>query len=402
MLCCLMFATGLSLALAGSDLGDAGDALQVIIMAGQSNTVGHGYAEGSNLHWNSSSSSCVGFPSSGCNNGDPSRPPPNLNGSLLTPEYSFLRTADKKWTQHKGVWVVFNETSDDCGLPGGFPTPGPNGGYWHGELSVGYGGFHKGLTIYNRTNRTEVGPEIGFGWALGDAYAKTGQQVLIIKTAWGGRTIDGDFRPPSSAAANKTGPPVGPYYTRMVAEVVDALSKLKTFFPSYSGSYELAGFVWHQGWNDACCSRAGVEPGVYEFDLANLIRDLRKDLEAPKMKAIVGTSGMCGFADAHKYPHNNGYQHCGDVCAKLADPVITAQLAVGNAGKYPEFAGNVASVELRGFHFDMEKSPGNQCYHWNNNAQSYWLGGQAMAKAFLALKQNDTTSQRVHHAAGVL
>ena len=59
---------------------------------------------------------------------------------------------------------------------------------------------------------------------------------------------------------------------------------------------------------------------------------------------------------------------------------------MGNAEKYPEFAGNVASVELRGFHFDMEKSPGNQCYHWNNNAQSYWLGGQAMAKAFLALK----------------
>ena len=26
--------------------------LQVIIMAGQSNMVGHGYAEGSNLHWN--------------------------------------------------------------------------------------------------------------------------------------------------------------------------------------------------------------------------------------------------------------------------------------------------------------------------------------------------------------
>jgi hypothetical protein len=383
MLSCLL---AMALSVAAISVASA-KPLQVIIMAGQSNTVGHGYAEGSDLHWNATSSSCVGFPSSGCNNGapwSPGRPPPNLNGSLLTPEFSFLRTG-KQWTQHKGVWVVFNETADDCGLPGGFPTPGPNGGYWHGELSVGYGGFHKGLTIYNRTNRTEVGPEIGFGWALGEAYAKTGEQVLIIKTAWGGKTIDGDFRPPSSAAANKTGPPVGPYYTWMVAEVADALSKLKTFFPTYSGSYELAGFVWHQGWNDACCSRAGTTPGVYEFDLANLIRDLRVDLKAPKMKAIVGTSGMCGFADTEKYPQNNGYQHCGDVCAKLADPVITAQLAVGDASKYPEFAGNVASVELRGFHFDMEQSAGNQCYHWNNNAQSYWLGGQAMARAFLAL-----------------
>lgn len=386
MLRLLLFTTGLSLGLATPPL-------QVIIMAGQSNTVGHGYAEGSDLHWNSSSRMCVGEQSSGCNNGVPfSQMPPNLNGSLLTPEYSFLRTAagkggQNKWTQHQGVWVIFNETADDDGLPSGFPTPGPNGGYWHGELSVGYGGFHKGLTIYNRTNRTEVGPEIGLGWALGDAYAKTGQQVLIIKTAWGGKTIDGDFRPPSSVAANPKGPPVGPYYTRMVAEVADALSKLKTFFPSYSGSYELAGFVWHQGWNDACCSRAGTTPGVYEFDLANLIRDVRKDLKAPKMKAIVGTSGMCGFADYNKYPigDGDGYQHCGDVCSKLAAPIITAQLAVGNSEKYPEFKGNVKSVELRGFHFDMEKSPGDQCYHWNNNAQSYWLMGQAMAKAFLAM-----------------
>ena len=112
-------------------------------------------------------------------------------------------------------------------------------------------------------------------------------------------------------------------------------------------------------------------------------------LQPPKRskgEAIVGTSGMCSFADTKKYPKNKGYQHCGDVCAKLADPIIPAQLAVGNASKYPEFAGNVASVELRGFHFDIENSAGNQCYHWSNNAQSYRLGGQAMAKAFLALK----------------
>lgn len=36
--------------------------LQVIIMAGQSNMVGHGYAEGSNLHWNAT----VGYDSNIC------------------------------------------------------------------------------------------------------------------------------------------------------------------------------------------------------------------------------------------------------------------------------------------------------------------------------------------------
>ena len=78
-------------------------------------------------------------------------------------------------------------------------------------------------------------------------------------------------------------------------------------------------------------------------------------------------------------------RHCAGACATLADPIIPAQLAVGNTSKYPEFAGNVASVETRGFHYDMEQSAGNQCYHWNNNAQSYWHMGQALGKAFLGL-----------------
>jgi hypothetical protein len=79
------------------------------------------------------------------------------------------------------------------------------------------------------------------------------QQVLLIKTAWGGKTIDIDFRPPSSAKADPSHP-VGPYYLWMVREVEDALSKLKADFPEYSSAdgYEIAGFVWHQGWNDAC------------------------------------------------------------------------------------------------------------------------------------------------------
>jgi hypothetical protein len=114
----------------------------------------------------------------------------------------------------------------------------------------------------------------------------------------------------------------------------------------------------HQGWNDACRA-GGADPAHYEKDLANLIRDLRKDLKAPEMKVVVGTSGMCGFPQ-DKYKQK--YQHCAGACATLADPIIPAQLAVGDATKYPEFKGNVASVETRGFHYDMEESAGNQCY----------------------------------------
>lgn len=240
----MQFVTLVVLMAAGTAVISATSPLQVIIMAGQSNMVGHGYAEGSILHWNASSSSQCGGTAGGCVEPHPELPP-NLNGSLLTPEFTFLRTKEGDWAEHPGVWIVYNESSGDSGLPS-FPIPGPNGGYWHGNLSVGYGGDHKGLIIGGLKNRTEVGPELGLGWAIGDAFAGQDKQVLIIKTAWGGKTIDIDFRPPSSAKADPSHP-VGPYYLWMVREVQDALQKLPTFFPKYSGSYELAGFVWHQG-----------------------------------------------------------------------------------------------------------------------------------------------------------
>ena len=97
------------------------------------------------------------------------------------------------------------------------------------------------------------------GWVIGDYFT---DQVLLVKTAWGGKSLYKDFRPPSS------GGQVGPYYTKMIAEVREALANLKTDFPSYDGAgYELAGFVWYQGWNDGCepttavpqCEKPGQE-----------------------------------------------------------------------------------------------------------------------------------------------
>ena len=67
--------------------------------------------------------------------------------------------------------------------------------------------------------------------------------VLLIKTAWGGKSLYVDFRPPSS------GGQVGPYYTKMIEEVRAALAELG------DQKYEIAGFVWRQGGNDMCTRR---------------------------------------------------------------------------------------------------------------------------------------------------
>jgi hypothetical protein len=54
----------------------------------------------------------------------------------------------------------------------------------HGDLTVGYGAPREGF-----------GPEFNFGHVIGNHYD---EQVLIIKTSWGGRALARGFLPPSS------------------------------------------------------------------------------------------------------------------------------------------------------------------------------------------------------------
>jgi len=251
------------------------------------------------------------------------------------------------------VLILYNDTQKES-------TGGP-GGAWSGPLSPGFGGDQG----KSEANPMEMGPELGLGWALGDGLK---DQVLLIKTAWGGKTLNEDFRPPS--AGGKT----GPFYTRMIAEVQQTLANLHTLFPTAPKEHELAGFFWHQGWNDAC----GDKPEAYAKVLPDLINDLRNDLGAPKLRFTVGVSGMGGYR-----PYSD--KQCTGALDVLTDTIIPAQFSVANASLHPEFVGTVSAVETRHFHRQAQYSPGSQCYHWNNNCESYWRVGQAMGESMLQL-----------------
>ena len=62
--------------------------------------------------------------------------------------------------------------------------------------------------------------------------------------------------------------------------------------------------------------------------------------------------------------------------------LMRAQAAVA---QMPEFVGNVAFVGTRTFWRPAEQSPTGQGYHWNTNAETYWLIGRAMGQAMLGL-----------------
>jgi len=226
------------------------------------------------------------------------------------------------------------------------------------------------------------GPEVQFGHRMGDALDAP---VLLIKTAWGGRSLFNGFRPPSAGLPSEEEiatvlarsrslrrgisrdalmADVGKYYRSMIDDVRRVLANPPGPVANTDpGARVLAGFAWHQGWSDG-----GKPYAVREYgeNLAHLIRDVRRDLAAPNLPVVIANSGFGGWES-------------GDTSRTR---IAEAQLAVAER---PEFRGNVATVETRDFYRPPEQSPADSVVHWNENAETFFLIGDAMADAMLTL-----------------
>lgn len=204
-----------------------------------------------------------------------------------------------------------------------------------------------------------IGPELGFGQVVADHF---NEPVLLVKLAWGGKSLAVDFRPPSS------GGQVGPFYTEVITRAKDLLSNLKREFPELGDelgdrALEIAGIAWHQGWNDRVNDAFVAE---YQQNMANFIRDIRKDLGANDAPFVIAETGQGG-------PNEK-------------DPQALALMdAQAQAANLQEFRGNVAFVPTRAFWRDERESPSDQGYHWNSNAETYFLIGQAMGEAMVKM-----------------
>ena len=226
----------------------------------------------------------------------------------------------------------------------------------HGKLTVGYGA---------ESNEPKIGPEFTFGIYM---QKFVDEPILIIKTAWGGKSLHTDFRPPSAgpyefneaqlenlkkrevdikqAKADKA-EKTGHYYRLMIKHVKHVLGDIKRVVPDYDAKqgYEIAGFVWFQGWNDMVDSGTYPnrgEPGVgyakYGQWMADFIRDVRKDLDAPKMPFVIGVMGVGGVIDEDYNPRYKATH--ANFRAAMAAPT-----------KLPEFKGNVVAVRT-GLYWD--------------------------------------------------
>jgi len=223
------------------------------------------------------------------------------------------------------------------------------------DVWIWYLGRKGGLTVGYGARNDRIGPELQFGHVMGDYFDN---QVLLIKTAWGGKSLAKDFRPPGSRGQ------VGPYYTEMVKLAKNVLANLKEHFPGYDGQgYEIAGFGWHQGWNDGCSME---HTNQYEENLIHFIRDIRREFGNKDIPFVIANSGFGGWKQK--------------IDRRLK--IIQAQAA---PLKHEELKGTVACVETRDFFRPPEVSPSRQGYHWNSNAETYFLIGDSMGRAMIRL-----------------
>ena len=248
-----------------------------------------------------------------------------------------IQNADGTAKVHDRIWISSIDTSQESGVK-------------EGKLTVGYGAGGR---------EPKIGPELTFGITM---QKQVGEPILIIKTSWGGKSLNTDFRSPSAGPyqfnqgqienfkkrgqdlaeeRRKRAERTGVYYRLMLEHTHKVLDNIKRVYPAYNAkaSYELAGMVWFQGWNDMVDSGTYPtrgQPGSYDAysnNLAHFIRDVRRDLKAPKLPFVIGVMGA-GGPIANYSPDQMRYAGIhGEFRKAMAAPT-----------KLPEFKGNVTAV----------------------------------------------------------
>jgi alpha-galactosidase len=232
------------------------------------------------------------------------------------------------------------------------PYDGSANGEGLGKLTAGFGERGNQPTKIGR----KIGPEFTFGIYM---EKELKEPILIIKTAWGGRSLNTEFRPPSAGQyklpkevqdrwdkypQGAHGIPKmedrkkwqedkdaasGVFYRMMIEHVQRVLADPKRVCPEYDQKvgFELAGFVWLQGFNDLVDGQTYPNGNYEEYSrlLSHFIRDVRKDLAAPKMPFVIGVLGVDGEKN------------------------VNFRKAMSAPADMPEFNGNVIAVDTAPF-----------------------------------------------------
>ncbi len=322
--------------------------IKVFILAGQSNMVGYGKTEmGGNPDWKKGADKSI---------------PKEIKGGVgclryMTlhndkhPEFNYVSLLEDPSKPETSPW----KTRDDVKVWWRNGSRGKLGG----EIRKGDLGppFQGGGSSW-------FGPEYAFGQVIGDYYKN--DDVLLIKTAWGGHSLNGNFRSPTMV--ENGGGQVGESYKAIFDYSHELLSDIGAHFPEWKGrGYQIVGFAWHQGFNDRVSK---TDAPLYKINLPDFIADVRKEFNNPKLPFVIASTGMGNKEGSQEEPPYEGYS-----------PVEKAQLWVAGVEK-PE---NVLSIDTRPFGRDPENAVSTMGHHWNHSGYSYFMVGKSLADRMIEL-----------------
>jgi hypothetical protein len=232
----------------------------------------------------------------------------------------------------------------------------------------------------------KIGPEFGIGHQLGQA---VDAPVLLLKSCIGNRCLGFDLLPAGSepfefeekgktmvhagykgfgiwekgTAAPTSGWYAGTQYDEDIGAAKRVLGQLDKYYPGAKG-YEVAGFFWWQGDKDR---HRDVWADRYETNLAQLIKALRKEFDAPDAKFVCATLGQ-----TEKGAEGN------------EGKILNAMFAISDPEKHPEFKGAAATVYSHPLSMG-----GSSNGHYNGNAETYMNVGEAMGAAMVGLLKGE-------------
>lgn len=256
------------------------------------------------------------------------------------------------------------------------------------------------------------GPELGFGYIMGWYHD---EPVLLIKSSIGNRSLAWDILPQGTPSWEYNGSVYAGYgeapakrapgdpldtdpgwwagyewdrffmddsefvreqSTENIFNVVDVLDNFATEYPDWAAQgFEIAGFVWWQGDKDRYDMGYASK---YEENLVKLIDSLRSYYSnrypgqvVPNAPFVLATLGQTAE---------------GDTSPEADVAIFNAQMAVdGEAGNYPLYAGNVKTVYTHPL-----SAGGASNGHYNKNAVTYMMVGDALGSAMVQLLETET------------
>lgn len=184
-------------------------------------------------------------------------------------QYTSLVNDDGTWRSFDSAFVTF--------------APVRHERWVHGPVSAGANFSH---------DPDSFGPELGISAVLTKAYT---DPIIIVKCTWPGKTLNEDFRPPSSGGVT------GFQWFNMWNLIEQTMHKAHEVVGQEFSHLEpeLRGMVWFHGYEDILHHDSRFN---YETNLINFVKDFRARAGNPFLPVAIGELGGTGNGEIDPLP----------------------------------------------------------------------------------------------------